>query len=156
MPTTTSTISVEIKNAMATALSNLTPATDGTEIQDVVLSGEDAFDEYPVIRIVPQGFERTINSENRYLDYTINYVISVYLDMGDDTVPDKDIINTLQELADKIMDKLDNSDWLPSFDDYDIAIVENATNAVIDTTQTKTGTALYCDIVFPVSYRRIV
>lgn len=150
------TISTEIKSAMVNALKDLEPTSNGTEIQGIVLSGEDAFDEYPVIRIVPQGFNRSINQGNRYLDYTIEFVISVYLDMGDKQTPDAEIIETIQELGDIIMERLDGDDWLPTIEGYSLYLVENATVATIDTTASKTGTALYCDIVYPVSYRRVV
>ena len=150
------TISTEIKYAMAEALENLPATSNGTEIQDIVLAGDDAFDTYPVIRIVPQGMSREVNAERRYYTYTVNYVISVYLEMGDATIPDEEIIDTLQELSDNIMARLDGTDWLPTVSGYDIYLVENSMTANIDTTQSKTGTALYCDIIYPVSYRKIV
>ena len=150
------TISTEIKSAMINALENLPATSNGTEVQNIVSSGDDAFDEYPVIRVVPQGLNRNINSESRYYDYEVNYVISVYLDMGDETIPDADVIDTIQELADEIMERLDTTDWLPTIEGYDISLVENAMTATIDTTQSKTGTALYCDIIYPVSYRKVV
>lgn len=145
------TITTKIKEALKKALKALPPTSNGTVIQAVVGSGQDAFDNYPTIRVIPSGMERVINSEKRYLDYKVNMIISIYLDMGDGTIPDEEVITTLCEIQDNIMDKLDNTDWLPQIEG--LLIVENSTSSAIDTIITKNGTALYCDITYPITYR---
>lgn len=145
------TVAVLVKDAMKVALGGLTATSNGTEIQKVVGSGEDAFDEYPAIRVIPQGINRTITNENRYRDLQMNYVISCYLDMGDEVIPDEEIIDTLTEITDKVIETLDTTDWLPEIDG--LVLTENSLTSLIDTTPSKTGTALYCDIFYPVTYR---
>lgn len=139
------TITTKIKEALKKALKALPPTSNGTVIQAVVGSGQDAFDVYPTIRVIPSGMERVINSEKRYLDYKVNMIISIYLDMGDETIPDEEVITTLCEIEDNIMDKLDHTDWLPQIDG--LLIVENSTSSAIDTIITKNGTALYLSLI---------
>lgn len=144
-------ITTQVKDAMMTALRELPATSNGTEIQAVVGSGEDAFDEYPVIRVVPSGIERTVSSDTMYRDYQINIVVSVYLDMGDAEFPDEEVIDTMCEIQDEIFDALDDDDWLP--DVQGLVLAESASTTTLDTIATKNGTALYCDIVYPIAYR---
>lgn len=144
-------ITNDVKNAMMTALAELPPTSNGTEIQAIVGSGQDAFDKYPVIRVVPTGVERNVSAETCYRDYQINVVISIYLDMGDAEFPDEEIINTMCELEDAIFDRLDQDDWLPNV--QGLALAESAVSTTLDTIATKNGTALYCDILYPLTYR---
>lgn len=146
-----STLTTQIKEAMMSALENLPATGNGTEIQAVVGSGQDAFENYPVIRVIPSGVERDIDSDNCYRDYKMNYVISVYLDMGDEEIPDEEIIATLCEIVDNIFERLDNTDWLPDVDGLDL--MGGASTSTMDTIATKNGTALYCDLIYPVSLR---
>ena len=150
------TISTEVKQALMVALKGVKPASDGTEIMDVVASGQDAFDVYPVIRVVPSGGLRTINSTERFREYEIDFVISIYLEMGNTDIPDAQVISTIQELADNVMDLLDFTDWLPDVDGGTFSVVENATTSVIDTTPSKTGTALYCDNQYPIAFKQAI
>lgn len=146
-----STITTKVKEAMMTALGNLPATGNGTEVQAVVGSGQDAFDQYPVIRVIPSGIEREIDSETCYRDYKMNYVISIYLDMGDDVIPDEEIIATMCEIVDNVVECLDTNDWLPDIQGLDL--MGGATTSTIDTISTKNGTSLYCDLIYPVSYR---
>ena len=141
----------DVKNAIMTALAELPPTSNGTEIQAIVGSGEDAFDEYPVIRVIPTGVERNVSAETMYRDYQINVVISIYLDMGDAQFPDEDVISTMCEIEDAIFDRLDKDDWLPNV--KGLALAESAVSTTLDTIATKNGTALYCDILYPLTYR---
>lgn len=151
------TFTKELKDALKGALENLPATSDGTEIQQVVGSGEDAFDKYPTIRVVPAGMNRTVNSEDRYIDRTVNFVISTYLDLGEATTPDEDVIDALIEITDNILDRLDTTDWLPAGNKGDkYHIEEDAITGVIDTTPSKTGTAVYCDLLFPITYRTVL
>lgn len=150
-----STISTEVKHAMMTALENLPATSNGTEIQAIVDSGEDAFDEYPVIRIVPVAVMRTVDAEARQLDYEMDFVISIYLELGKTGIPDSETIDTLLEIVDNALAKLDDSDWAPTYEGKQF-IVGTAMTSAIDTTESKTGTALYCDITYPVIYREAV
>lgn len=144
-------LTTDVKNAMMTALQTLPATSNGTEIQAIVGSGEDAFDDYPVIRVVPTGVERVVTAETMFRDYQINVVISIYLDMGDAQFPDSEIIDTMCEIEDAIFDRLDQDDWLP--DVKGLALAESAATTTLDTIATKNGTALYCDIVYPLTYR---
>ena len=147
-------LTTDVKQAMMTALATLPPTSNGTEIQAIVASGQDAFDDYPVIRVIPNGIERTITSDNLYRDYQINFVISVYLDMGDANTPDEEIISTMCEIQDNIMTRLDQDDWLPNV--QGLVLAESAVTTTLDTIATKNGTALYCDIVYPIAYRTTI
>lgn len=147
-------LTTDVKQAMMTALATLPPTSNGTEIQAIVGSGQDAFDDYPVIRVIPNGIERTITSDNLYRDYQINFVISVYLDMGDANTPDEEIISTMCEIQDNIMTRLDQDDWLPNV--QGLVLAESAVTTTLDTIATKNGTALYCDIVYPIAYRTTI
>lgn len=151
MAYTATTITTKVKEAMMAALANLPATGNGTEIQDIVGSGQDAFDEYPVIRVIPSGLERDIDADNCYRDYKINYVISVYLEMGDETIPDEEIIATMCEIIDNVIERLDTTDWLPEIQGLDL--MGGASTTTIDTISTKNGTSLCCDIIYPVSYR---
>ena len=144
-------ITNDVKNAMMAALGTLGPTSNGTEIQAIVGSGEDAFDEYPVIRVIPTGVERNVSAETMYRDYQINIVISIYLDMGDAQFPDDDVISTICEIEDAIFERLDQDDWLPNV--KGLALAESAVSTTLDTIATKNGTALYCDILYPLTYR---
>lgn len=151
------TWSVDVKRRMAAALENLPATSDGTEVQAVVQSGEDAFDQYPTIRIVPNGINRIVNSQQRYIDYEIALVVSTYLDLGKESVPDAAVIDTMLEIVDNIFDRLDEADWLPEGEKTEtFSVMEGVQAGVIDTTPSKTGTALYCDIVYPVRFRTVV
>lgn len=145
-------ITNKVKDALILALSTMGEAPDGTEIQDVVSSGEDAFEKYPTIRVVPASVNRNITADVRYRDYEMMFVISVYLEMGDTAVPDADIIATMNDLIDMVYYQLDTTDWLPE-DITGLSLVNSAVASVIDTTPSKTGTAIYCDIMYPVTYR---
>ena len=145
------TITTKVKEALMDALRNLPPTGNGTEVQAVVGSGQDAFDEYPVIRVIPSGIERDIDSDTCYRDYKMNYVISIYLDMGDAEIPDEEIIATMCEMIDLVIERLDEYDWLPQIQGLDL--MGGAATSTIDTIKTKNGTSLYCDLVYPVSYR---
>lgn len=146
-----STITTKVKEAMMIALESLPATGNGTEVQAVVGSGQDAFDEYPVIRVIPNGVERSIDSDNCYRDYKMNYVISIYLDMGDEVIPDEEIISTMCEMIDNVLERLDTTDWLPQVSGLDL--MGGAATSNIDTIKTKNGTSLYCDLIYPVSYR---
>lgn len=148
-------ISVELKQAMMEALEELPPTTNGTEIQAIVDSGEDAFDVYPVIRVVPIGVNRTVDSDLRQRDYEIDLVLSVYLDLGKSTTPDSEVIDTLLEIVDSVICTLDETDWIPDYEGKTV-LVGDAVTSAIDTTESKTGTALYCDITYPVIYRESI
>lgn len=147
-------ITIDVKEAMMSALEEIPPTSNGTEIQSVVGSGQDAFDQYPVIRVVPSGIERTVSADTCYRDYQMNFVISVYLDMGDATVPDEEVINTMCEIEDAIVERLDRDDWLP--DVSGLCLAESSLTTTLDTIATKNGTALYCDIVYPIAYRTTI
>lgn len=147
-------MTIDVKEAMMSALEEIPPTSNGTEIQSVVGSGQDAFDQYPVIRVVPSGIERTISADTCYRDYQMNFVISVYLDMGDATVPDEEVINTMCEIEDAIVERLDRDDWLP--DVSGLCLAESSLTTTLDTIATKNGTALYCDIVYPIAYRTTI
>lgn len=151
MAYTPSTLTTQIKEAMMTALANLPATGNGTEIQAIVGSGQDAFEDYPVIRVIPSGIERDIDADTGYRDYKMNYVISVYLDMGDAEIPDEEIIATMCEIIDNVVERLDETDWLPAVDGLDI--MGTTTTSTMDTIATKNGTALYCDLIYPVSLR---
>jgi len=145
-------ITKTVKHAIMTALSSLTPTSDGTVIKDVVGSGEDAFDKYPIIRVLPNGITRDIDSTERHYKYTMNYVISIYLELGNDvTLPDEEVIDTLLELQDKVYKELDEGAWLPDVGTGNLDIVENTSPSIIDTTNSKTGVAVYCDIEYGVT-----
>lgn len=146
-----STITTRVKEAIMTALGNLPATGNGTEIQAIVGSGQDAFEEYPVIRVIPSGVERNISADTNYKDYRMNFVISIYLDMGDEVIPDEEIIATMCEIEDEVIARLDEDDWLP--DEQGLCLAESVSSSTIDTIQTKNGTVLYCDILYPVSYR---
>ena len=146
-----STITTKVKENLMKALESLPPTGNGTEVQAVVGSGQDAFDEYPVIRVIPSGIERNIDADSCYRDYKMNYVISIYLDMGDETIPDEEIIATMCEMIDNVVERLDEYDWLPDIQGLDL--MGGATTSTIDTISTKNGTSLYCDLIYPVSYR---
>lgn len=147
-------ITIDVKEAMMSALEEIPPTSNGTEIQSVVGSGQDAFAQYPVIRVVPSGIERTVSADTCYRDYQMNFVISVYLDMGDATVPDEEVINTMCEIEDAIVERLDRDDWLP--DVQGLCLAESSLTTTLDTIATKNGTALYCDIVYPIAYRTTI
>ena len=151
MTYTASTITTKVKEAMMIALSSLPPTGNGTEIQNVVGSGQDAFDEYPVIRVIPSGIERNIDASSCYRDYKMNFAISAYLEMGDEEIPDEEIIATMCEIVDNILERLDSYDWLPDVEGLDL--MGGASSTTINTIKTKNGTSLYCDIIYPVSYR---
>ena len=146
-----STMTTQVKEAMMIALQNLPATGNGTEIQAIVGSGQDAFDQYPVIRVIPTGVERNISADTSYRDYQMNFVISIYLDMGDEIIPDEEVIATICEIGDNIIERLDQDDWLPNV--AGLALAESVSSSTIDTIQTKNGTVLYCDIIYPVSYR---
>lgn len=151
------TWSVQVKSKMMEALANLPATSDGTEVQAVVGSGEDAFEQYPTIRVVPNGIQRIYNSEQRYIDYEIALVISTYLDMGKTEHPDETVINTMLEIVDNIFDRLDEGNWLPEGEQNEtFSVMEGVLAGVLDTTASKTGTALYCDIVYPIRYRTVL
>ena len=84
----------------------------------------------------------------------MNFVISIYLDMGDETIPDEEVINTMCEIEDAIIERLDKDDWLP--DVRGLCLAESAVTTTLDTIATKNGTALYCDIVYPIGYRTTI
>lgn len=147
-------MTIDVKNSMMSALEELPPTSNGTEIQAVVGSGQDAFDQYPVIRVIPSGVERNVSAETNYRDYQMNFVISIYLDMGDETIPDEEVINTMCEIEDAIIERLDKDDWLP--DVRGLCLAESAVTTTLDTIATKNGTALYCDIVYPIGYRTTI
>ena len=151
MTYTPTTITTKVKEAMMITLRTLPPTGNGTEIQNVVGSGQDAFDEYPVIRVIPSGIERNIDSDSCYRDYKMNFVLSVYLEMGDEEIPDEEIIATMCEIIDNIIYRLDTVDWLPNIQGLDL--MGGVSSTSINTIKTKNGTSLYCDIIYPVSYR---
>lgn len=151
------TWSLDVKQKMMAKLEDLPATTDGTEIQAIVGSGEDAFDQYPTIRVVPNGIQRIVNSTDRYVDYEIMLVISTYLDMGKAEHPDQAVIDTMLEIVDNIFDRLDEGDWLPESNKSEkYSVMEGVMAGVIDTTPSKTGTALYCDIAYPIRYRTVL
>lgn len=149
--------SLALKDALKGALVDLPAASDGTEIQHITGSGEDAFDHYPTIRVVPAGITRNYNSDSQYIDYEVDFVISTYFDIGSGIVPSEAVINTLLEFNDIILDRLDGTDWLPeSTKSSKYSLMENAVSGVIDTTPSKTGTAVFSDIRYPIRYRTVL
>lgn len=152
------TLSLQIKEAMKTALQNLPATSDGTEIMQVLTSGEDQFEKYPTIRILPQDYQRGIDSDRRRYTYTVTHVISIYLELGNGaTTPDSNIIDTMQELVDLVYEKLDESTWLSeidSDDEYGLSVAQNDSPVGIDVTNAQTGVALFADISYSVAYTK--
>ena len=112
-------ISVRLKKAITEALEGLGATKNGTEIQAIVGSGADSYDEYPVIRVIPSGVMREVNAEERSYTYTVNFMISLYLNLNDADYPDEDVIETMAEFIDKIFDRLDGYD-------YNVVLPENS------------------------------
>lgn len=142
----TNAIQAEIVSVLE---NDLRPTSNGTEVMKITTEGTDDYDEYPVIRVVPSTVGRDVDSEARRYTYTPAYTISIYLDMADATYPTSEIIATLMELVDNVYDVLDGHDYqsLPS---GATLIQQSSILSDINTLQTKTGTAVYCDIQYPV------
>ena len=154
----TKTISLQVKEAMKVALETLGATNDGTEVLQVITSGEDQFDEYPTIRILPQDYNRSIDAENREYMYTMSFVVSIYLEIGEEgATPQNEIIDAMQELVDMTFEKLDEGDWLDTVtlpSTGSIFTAQNDSPVVIDVTASQTGIALYADISYGVTYKK--
>ena len=144
-------ISVRLKKAITEALEGLGATKNGTEIQAIVGSGADSYDEYPVIRVIPSGVMREVNAEERSYTYTVNFMISLYLNLNDADYPDEGVIETMAEFIDKIFDRLDGYDYNVVLPENSKMRQESSIISNIDTVETKNGSALYCDIEYPLS-----
>ena len=85
----------------------------------------------------------------------MNFIISIYLDMGQATVADETVINTLIEFQDLIYTAI-NSDWTPATTGNAHYNIGDTATSQIDIVASKTGSALFCDITLPVTYREAV
>ena len=146
------TITTKVKDAIKLRLMNLPATSNGTVVQAIAGSAQDAFEQYPTVRVVPVGIERNVDSATAYEDYTLRFVITLYLDLGDAVVPDEEVIETMCEIMDNIVKRLDNGEWLP--DEYGTPIIGTTATSVCDTLQTKNGTVLYCDLEYPITFRK--
>lgn len=135
---------------VATLEDGLTPTTNGTEVMKISTEGTDNYDEYPIIRVIPATVGRDIDSDARRYTYTPAYTISIYLDMADADYPTSEIISTLMELVDKVYDLLDGHDYELELPTGAKLVQQSSILSDINTIQTKTGTAVYCDIQYPV------
>ena len=145
----------EVKSALKTLLESLPATTDGTTVQAVVGSGQDAFEEYPTIRVLPAGISLTTDEGGRWQDYTMNFIVSLYLDMGRAEVPDETVVDTLIEFQDLLFEAI-NSDWLPETTGNSHYNIGDTAVSAIDTTTSKTGVALFCDIQLAITYREAI
>lgn len=151
------TISVRVKDAMKVALQGLGATSNGTEVLQVLTSGDDQFDKYPTIRILPQDYNRVVNADARTYEYTMTYIVSIYLELDNQQeTPDADVVDTMQELVDKVFDKLDDEAWLENvtLPSGSIFVADGDSPVVIDVTSAKTGVALYADITYAVTYKK--
>ena len=145
----------EVKTALVTLLGTLPATSDGTTVQAIVGSGQDAFEKYPTVRVLPAGISLATDDGGRYQDYTMNFIVSLYLDMGKAEVPDETVVDTLIEFQDLLFTAL-NSDWLPETTGNSHYNIGDTAVSAIDTTTSKTGVALFCDIQLPVTYREAI
>ena len=148
------TITKQTKQHLIEALKSIPPLEDGTEFNTIAEDGKDFFDTYPTIRVIPSGITREVDSELGRIDYKMDFTISVYLELND-TTPTKDLIDTITDMTDSILYQLDYTEWLPSPPQgkYGFVLVENSTSSTIDTIQTKSGSVLYNDLVYTITYR---
>lgn len=144
-----------VKTALKQLMASLPATTDGTAIQAVVGSGQDAFEKYPTIRVLPAGISLATDEDGRWQDYTMNFIISLYLDMGQAEVPDETVVDTLIEFQDIMFDAI-NTEWLPATAGNSHYNIGDTAVSAIDTVASKTGVALYCDIQLPITYREAI
>ena len=145
----------DVKSALVTLLGTLPATSDGTTVQSIVGSGQDAFEQYPTVRVLPAGISLSTDEAGRWQDYTMNFIVSLYLDMGQAEIPDETVVNTLIEFQDLLFTAL-NSDWLPETTGNSHYNIGDTAVSAIDTTTSKTGVALFCDIQLPVTYREAI
>jgi len=146
----------KIQDELASALINLPATSNGTIVMAVSKEATDTFDQYPVIRIVPATVGREIDAEARRYTYTPTYTVSIYLNLEKEEIT-SEVIATLMELVDLVYNALDNTVMNDSFEhilDLEAGVRCLAGSSIvseINTVQTKTGTAVYCDIQYPVA-----
>ena len=148
------TITKQTKQLIIKALKQIPPLEDGTEFNFIAEDGKDFFEQYPAIRVIPSGITREIDSEQGRIDYKMDFTISVYLELNSQT-PTKELIDTITDMTDSILYQLDYTNWLPETQGnrYGFVLVENSTSSTIDIIQTKSGSVLYNDMTYTVSYR---
>lgn len=140
-----------LKNKIITALRNgLTPTSNGTTVMGFSTDATDSFDAYPVIRVIPATIGREVDSLARRYTYTPTYTISIYLNMKDDDHPSGEVIDTLMELVDKVYDVLDSYDFESGLTRCKV-LAQSSIISEINTVETKTGTAVFCDIQYPIA-----
>ena len=148
-----SNITNTLKKKIIEALKNgMTPTSNGTTIMGYSTDGTDVFNEYPVIRVIPATIGREVDSLTRRYTYTPTFTISIYLSLADDKYPSGEVIDTLMELVDKVYDVLDETDFGAGVAVGDVKILaQSSIISEINTIESKTGTAVFCDIQYPIA-----
>ena len=146
----------KIQDRLASALGDLPATSNGTIVMGVSKEATDTFSQYPVIRIIPATVGREINADERRYTYTPTYTVSIYLNLEKEEIT-SDVIATLMELVDLVYNALDNTVMTDNFESelgLETGVRCLAGSSIIseiNTVQTKTGTAVYCDIQYPVA-----
>lgn len=103
-------ITKDIKNSLVRALKTLKPTENGTEIQEVAGSSFQIFEAYPSIRVLPDDVDNETET-NRSDERMAKFTLLTHIEMTETPESEEEAYNTMYDLQDLIMDKLQEYDW---------------------------------------------